>query len=109
MQGVKMDFTELRNIRQYERTNNTLYEISPKFHEDIQKFLNPEEEDIRLARSMRLCAKEILRLRFHKIVHSAMLCAETACIPNYDNLDDNEKELKKKCLDIFESWCYYES
>ncbi|MBO7210111.1 MAG: hypothetical protein J6V44_03740 [Methanobrevibacter sp.] len=103
-----MDFEELRTIRRFERNNNSLYPVQDGFNEEIKKFLHPDEKDIRLARSMRLCAKEVLRLRFHKIVHSAMLCAETLSEPNHANQTDSEMKLKNDCIKLFENWCYYE-
>ena len=68
-----MEFEELRKIQINERKNNKLQHIPDSFYQDIQKIIYPSDdvEDIHLARSKKICAENILWLRFSKIINSA--------------------------------------
>ena len=94
-----MDYQEVRNIQRQERTNHSLARVSENFYEEIQSFLNPDDDDIYLARSKKTCAEDILRKRFYKIVNKAVVNDN-----DMNNMCEKEINLFNQLNTIFKSW-----
>lgn len=101
-----MDYGELRYIQKEERISSSLSEVDSDFDEELKKFLHPSsDEEIRLARSMMVCAKDVLRKRFRKIIDRCVMNVETDVDSEYTmHMTKNEKELYNKLYDLFSEY-----
>lgn len=101
-----MDYGDLRYIQKEERIGSSLSKVDSSFDEEIKQFLHPSPDtDVRLARSMVVCAKDVLRKRFRKIIDRCVINVET----NVDSEDtmhmtQSEKELYNKLYDLFSDY-----
>ena len=94
-----MDYQEIRHIQKKERINHSLSDVPENFYDEIQSFLNPNDDDIYLARSKKTCAEDILRKRFYKIVNKAVVNDN-----DMNNMCRKEIHLFNQLIDIFKSW-----
>lgn len=81
-----MDYGDLRYIQKEERIGSSLSKVDSSFDEEIKQFLHPSSDtDVRLARSMMVCAKDVCERDFVKLLIDVslmlkqMLIQKTRC------------------------------
>ncbi len=101
-----MDYGDMRYIQKEERISSSLSEVDNDFEEELKSMLHPSADvDIRLARSMIVCGKDILRKRFRKIIDRCVTDVETNIDSDYtSNMTGSEKELYENLHNLFSDY-----